>query len=532
MSDNKKNNRPKPVVLIILDGWGIAPPYSGNAISQANTPVINGLVSRYPSTALRASGEAVGLPWGEAGNSEVGHLNLGLGRIVYQDLPRINKAISDGSFYKNEVLLKAVSQVKKNKSKLHLLGLVSSGGVHSSIEHLKALLVLAKENKIKDVFIHAILDGRDTAYNSGLNFIKETERAIAEYGVGKIATLSGRFYAMDRDNHWEDRIAKAFYAITEGKGNKSDDPVKALEESYEKKIYDEEFVPTVIYKDNKPVALAEDGDAVIFFNFRPDRARELTKAFVLPGFNKFPRERYFSRLFFVCLAEYEKQLPAEIAFGFDIPHFSLGEVISQASLKQLRIAETEKYAHVTYFFNGGQDIKFPGEDHVLIPSPRLASYDLKPEMSALVVMDRVIKIISEDKYDFILINLANPDMVGHTGNLAAGVKAVETVDKCLGKIVKFILSKNGAAIITADHGNCENMFNMQTGMIDKEHSANPVPLIIVGRQFEGRTIGGQDALGGDLNLIKPQGILADVAPTVLKIMNLDKPAQMTGRSVI
>ncbi len=526
-----QQKRPKPVVLVVLDGWGINQPYSGNAISQAKTSTFNELVAKYPSMTLRASGEAVGLPWGEAGNSEVGHLNLGLGRILYQNLPRINKMISDNSFYQNKSLLAACRHTKKNKSKLHLLGLISNGCIHASIEHLQALLVLVKEQKVEQVFIHAILDGRDTAYNSGINFIRDIERSMAEYGIGKIATISGRFYAMDRDNHW-DRIKKAYLAITEGQGNQSDDPIKAIEASYQRKIYDEEFVPTVITKDRQPIAKVEDEDTVIFFNYRPDRARQLTKAFVLPGFNKFGRKRYLTNLFFVCFVEYEKNLPIEVAFPSETLANTLGEVMSAAGLKQMRIAETEKYAHVTYFFNGGREEKSQGEDHVLVPSPPVTSYDLKPEMSAIPITEKLVKAIEDDKYDFIFVNYANADMVGHTGNIQAAIRGIEVVDKCLGKVVKAALAKGGVVLITADHGNAEVMFNMQTGQIDKEHTADPVPFIVVGKQFEGYSLGRQDAPGGDLSLVQPQGILSDIAPTILQIMGLAKPKEMTGRSLI
>lgn len=523
--------RPKPVVLVILDGWGISQPFTGNAISQADTPVMDQLIARYPSMVLRASGEAVGLPWGESGNSEVGHLNMGLGRILYQDLPRINKAIVDNSFYQNKALISACEHARANKTKLHLMGLVSNGGVHSSIEHLQALIVLAKEQKVEQLFIHAILDGRDTPYNSGLNFIRDMERFFAEYNIGAIATVSGRFYAMDRDNRW-DRIEKAYLAMTEAIGNKSETAEGAIEESYGKKIYDEEFTPTAITKGGQPTAKIEDGDAVVFFNFRSDRARQITKAFVAPEFNKFNRKKYLKDLFFVCFTEYEKGLPAEAAFPPEVLSNTLGEIISAHGLKQLRIAETEKYAHVTYFFNGGREDKSEGEEHMLVPSPKVASYDQRPEMSALEVTKKLLKEIEDDKYDFILINYANPDMVGHTGNMPATVKAVETIDKCLGKAVKAVLAKNGVILVTADHGNAESMFNMQTGMIDKEHTANPVPFIIAGRQFEGRNADGRDAPGGDLSLVQPQGILSDIAPTALKIMGLPKPKEMTGRSLM
>ncbi len=529
MADQQQSTRPKPVVLIVLDGWGITTPYSGNAISQANTPNINGYLTKYPSATLVASGEGVGLPWGESGNSEVGHLNLGLGRILYQNLPRINKAIADRSFYKNKVLLKAIERVKNNNSKLHFIGLVSSGSVHSSLEHLQALINLAQDNKVKNFFIHAILDGRDTPFNSGLNFIQEIEKSL-EGTDGKIASLHGRFYAMDRDNHW-DRTAKSYDVMVRGLGEKNESVKKAILDSYKKKIYDEEFMPTVITEDKEPIAKIEDGDAVIFFNYRPDRARQLTKALVLPGFEKFKREKYLN-IYFAGFAEYEASLPMEIVFPAEILRSTLGEVLAKAGLKQLRIAETEKYAHVTYFFNGGREEKSKGEDHILISSPAVSSYDIQPEMSALSITDKVVEAVGKDSYDFILINFANADMVGHTGNLKATVKAVETVDKCLGRIVKSVLSKSGMLFITADHGNAEGLFNMQTGMIDKEHSANPVPFIIIGKSYEGKSLSLGDAPGGDLSLVQPQGILSDVAPTILKVMGLDKPAEMTGRSLI
>ncbi len=523
---NKTSNRPKPVVLIVLDGWGVTQPYSGNAITQANTPVMKELLSKYPSMTIMAAGEAVGLPWGENGNSEVGHLNLGLGRILYQDLPRINKAISDNSIYENKILNKAIEHVEKNNSKLHYIGLLSNGGVHASIEHLQALLFFAKEKKVKDVYVHVILDGRDTLYNSGINFVKDIERFFKEYGVGKIATISGRFYAMDRDNHW-DRVEKAYKAMTKGEGNKADTAESAIEESYGKKIYDEEFVPTVIDENG----LVGNGDAVVFFNFRPDRARQLTKAFVLSDFDKFERKK-IKDLEFATFTEYENGLPVDIVFEPEVISNTLGEVISKEGLKQLRIAETEKYAHVTYFFNGGKETKSEGEEHALIPSPHVESYDLKPEMSAFELTDRVLKEIAKNEFDFILINFANADMVGHTGNMKATIKAVESIDKCLGKITKAVLAKGGVILITADHGNAEVVFNMQTGTIDKEHSANPVLFIVIGNEFEGKNLGGQDAPGGDLSLLQPQGILSDVAPTVLKLMGIPKPREMTGRSLI
>ncbi|MCK5416413.1 2,3-bisphosphoglycerate-independent phosphoglycerate mutase [Candidatus Parcubacteria bacterium] len=525
------NNKPKPVVLIILDGWGINQPYTGNAISQANTPVIDRLIAEYPSMTLRASGEAVGLPWGEAGNSEVGHVNIGLGRIVYQDLPKINKDISDGNFYKNKVLINAIKHAKKNKSKLHLMGVVSNGCVHASVDHLYALLVLAHEYNFEDVYIHAILDGRDVSYNSGINFIKGVERSISEYGIGNIASISGRYYAMDRNNNW-DLIEKAYLAITNGEGNTSKDPVSALRESYDNKIYDEEFIPTVIMKDGKPMAKIENNDAVIFYNFRPDRAREITKAFVLPDFDKFKRKKFLKNLYFACFSEYEKGLPVEVVFKDSEIKSSLGEIVSKAGLKQLRISETEKYAHVTYFFNGGNEDKELGEEHILVPSPSVASYDLRPRMSASIVTDKLVEAINDDLYDLIIVNFPNADMVGHTGNIKAAVEGIEFLDECVDRVIKNILAKNGVAMITADHGNADVMFDMQTGQINKEHTSNPVPFIIVGKEYIGRNFGWQNVVGNDLSLVQPQGVLSDIAPTILKIMNIEKPTEMTGVSLL
>jgi 2,3-bisphosphoglycerate-independent phosphoglycerate mutase len=531
IANNKNIKRPKPVILVILDGWGVSQPFAGNAITQANTKTINTLIANYPSTTIMASGDSVGLPWGEEGNSEVGHLNLGLGRILYQDLPRINKSISDGNFYNNPVLLRALEHVKKNNSKMHFIGLISDGCVHSSVDHLYALMIFAKNANLKEYYIHAFLDGRDTSYNAGVNFIKGVERNLKKFGTGAIASISGRFYAMDRNNNW-DRTAKTYSALTESIGNRSEDAISAIEQSYKKKIYDEEFVPTVITKNGEPVSAINDNDAVIFFNYRPDRGRQLTKAFVFPEFQKFSRNKFLNNLFFATFTEYEKGLPVEIVFPPEEIKNTLGEVLSTAGLKQLRIAETEKYAHVTYFFNGGREEKSAGEDHILIPSPAVQTYDLKPEMSALEITKKLLEVIKDDKYDFILVNFANADMVGHSGNMDASIKAVETIDKCLDKIVKSVLAKDGLMIITADHGNAEIMFNMQTGQIDKEHSSNPVPFIIVSKEYVGKTFGWQNAPTADLSLVQPQGILSDVAPTVLKIFGLKKPKEMLGVSLI
>jgi len=524
----------KPVVLIILDGWGVAPDNPGNAIAKADTPNINKYIESYPALTLSASGDSVGLSWGEMGNSEVGHTNLGAGMIFYQSLPRISKDILDGVFFENKAFLDAANHIKKNRSKLHLLGLVSSGGIHSHVEHLYALLEFAKRQKIKEVYIHAVLDGRDAIYNSGKGFIEELLAKIKELKINaKIATLSGRFYAMDRDNHWE-RTEKAFLAMTKGISPEHfSDPIKAIKSSYSKKVYDEEFEPTVITHKDKPVGLIEDGDAIIFFNFRADRARQIASAFVLPDFSKFERPAEFKKLFFCSMSQYDKDLPVDsIAFlPVDIKE-PLAKVISDAGLKQLHIAETEKYAHVTFFFNGGREEPFPGEDRIVIPSPRVPSYDKKPEMSALKVTDEVLKAVSENKYDFYVINFANPDMVGHTGNLKATIKACEVADKCLGKIIRLVLSKNGVAVITADHGNAEELQNVKTGDLSKEHSTNTVPLLIIGNEWEGKNIGLSESLGIDLSLLPSCGVLADVAPTVLKIMGIKKPEEMTGTSLI
>lgn len=524
--------RQKPVVLVILDGWGVAPKSEGNAIALAKTPTIDKLIVTYPSMTLRASGDEVGLSWGEMGTSEVGHLNLGTGRIFYQTLPRINKSIENGSFFDNPVLKEAAGHVKKHKSSLHLMGLVSAGRVHSTIEHLYALLKFVREQKIKKVYIHAFLDGRDTIYNSGIDFISKLQEKIKECGVGKIATLSGRFYAMDRDNHW-DRTEKVYRAIAEGKSDEYfSDPLKAVRTSYEKKVYDEEFVPTVIVEHKKPVATIEKNDAVIFFNYRADRARQITKTFVLENFDKFPRAEFFPKLFFVTMTEYERGLPAHVVFPPEEIKICLAKVLSEAGMKQLHIAETEKYAHVTFFFNGMEEKECEGEDRIIIPSPRVASYDQVPEMSASKIKERLIKEIVAQKYDFIVVNFANADMVAHTGNLEATIKAVETVDKCVEKILNVILSLNGVLVITADHGNAEEIVNLQTGEIDKEHSTNPVPFILVGQKWEGKTLGLEEAAAGDLSLATPIGVLADVAPTILKIMGLSKPEEMTGAALI
>lgn len=524
--------RPKPVVLAILDGWGVAPDSKGNAVAKAKPALLNKLVEQYPTTTLKAAGEAVGLNWGEIGNSEVGHLSLGSGRIIYQTLPRINRAIESGDFYENKSFINLMDNVRQGRSSLHLIGLVSTGGVHSFNGHLYALLELAKKRKIKNVYIHAFLDGRDTGRNSGKGFMEELTQTMKKLKIGEIATISGRYYAMDRDNHW-DRTKLAYDAMVHGiSKDYFRDPVNAIKASYKKKIYDEEFMPVVIAKRaNRPVGQIADGDGAIFFNFRADRARQLTMAFIVPGFEKFDRGEFLKKLNFVTMTEYDPDLPVEdVAFRKEKVENVLAKVLSDSGLKQLHIAETEKYAHVTYFFNGGAEEPFKGEDHVIIPSPPVATYDLKPEMNAEAIKDRVIK--EADNYDFIVINFANPDMVGHTGKIKPAIKAIKKTDKCLGEVIDAVLAKDGVVLVVADHGNCEEMLNIQTGAISKEHSTNPVPFIIVSKEYEGKNAGFSDIVEGDLSLTTPSGVLADVAPTILKIMGIKQPRDMEGSPLI
>ncbi len=520
----------KPVVLVVLDGWGVAPPSPGNAISQANTPVFKRLLTSYPTCVLQASGEAVGLPWGEMGNSEVGHLTIGSGRILYQDLLRINHSIIDKSFFSKSVLLKALNQVKQQNGRLHLLGLISSGGVHSSIDHLYALLDLAKEFDLGDnVLIHGILDGRDTAYNSGAGFVKDLENKIKKIKCGRIVSVMGRFYAMDRDNHW-DRTQAAYEAIVNGQGKPADSAVSAVKSSYQSRVYDEELIPSVIQNSKNTDNGLKDNDVVIFFNFRSDRMRQIAQALSVPGFDKFPVKTP-KNLLVVTMTEYDKNLPVEVVFSPEKVEYPLARIISDNNLKQLHLAETEKYAHVTYFFNGGQEQPWPGEDHALIPSPVVSSYDQKPAMSAKGITDRFLQEIRRAWYDFIVINYANADMVGHTGNLPATIKAVEVLDECLGEVVAAVLEFDGTVFITADHGNAEGLINMQTGSVDKEHSNTPVPFIAVSRQLQHKALAGQPVTA-DLSQLIPLGVLADVAPTILKTLDLPKPKEMTGQSLL
>ncbi|MBI4437582.1 2,3-bisphosphoglycerate-independent phosphoglycerate mutase [Candidatus Uhrbacteria bacterium] len=520
----------KPTLLVVLDGFGVAPDSDGNAITRAKTPTFDRLIRAYPTMTLRASGEEVGLSWGEMGNSEVGHLAIGAGRVYYQTLPRINRAIDAGTFLMNAAFLHAIEHAKAHKSRLHLVGLVSQGRVHSLDAHAHVLLALAKKKGVKDVFVQAILDGRDTLPSVAVDFIGTLQEKMKELGVGKIASLSGRFFAMDRDNRW-DRIEKAYNAMVLGAGAQAENPLSAIKASYQKEVYDEEFEPTVIVEQGAPVGLIQENDAVIFFNYRPDRMRELTRAFSLPSFEAFARKRV-ENLFAVTMTEYEAGLPVEVAFPPEAIEQTLAEVISRAGLKQLHIAETEKYAHVTFFLNGTKEEPFPGETRIIIPSPQVASYDEAPEMSARAITERVIKEMRENSFDFIVINFANPDMVAHTGNMEASVKSVEVVDECLGRLVEETLARDGVLCLTADHGNAEEMKNLRTGEMDKEHATNPVPFVIVSQRLEGQPSVAGEVPEGDLSLLSPVGILADVAPTVLALMGITEPPEMTGQPLL
>ena len=504
----------KLTMLMILDGFGKNPNKEGNAIELANTPNIDKLMKENPTTTIYTSGLHVGLPEGQMGNSEVGHTNIGAGRIVYQELTRITKSIEDGDFFSNEELCKAIENCKKNNSKLHIMGLLSDGGVHSHQRHLYAILELAKRKGFEDVYVHCFLDGRDTPPASAENYILKLEEKMREKDLGKIATISGRFYAMDRDKRWQ-RIQKAYDAMVKGEGVKATSAVMAIEASYQKEVFDEFVEPTVIYNGEKPVATIDNNDSVIFFNFRPDRAREITRTIVDKNFNEF--ETKDLNVHFVCFTQYDETMPnVKIAFKPTNLKNTFGEYISKKGLKQLRIAETEKYAHVTFFFNGGNEKQYEGEDRILVPSPKVETYDLKPEMSAYEVTEKVVEQIENEKYNSIILNFANPDMVGHTGSLNAAIKAVETIDECVGKIVDAVKKVQGVILITADHGNVEQMIDYKTGEPHTAHTTNPVPLILVGM--------------GEAKL--KEGKLADLAPTMLDIMELDKPEEMTGESLI
>lgn len=517
----------KPVILVVLDGWGLSNTIQGNPIREGKLPTFDKMSRFYPMVALQASGISVGLPWNTAGNSEVGHMTLGAGRVIYQNLPRIALSIQDGTFFKNPTLLKAMENCKKNKSALHLMGLVSSGSVHSHKDHLFALLRMAKEEGLTQVFIHCFTDGRDSAPTSGIQHIAETERLAKMAGVGVIASVIGRNWAMDRNNNW-DRIERAYRMLIEGKGEQIADVSAYLEQSYLKKITDEYIEPALVTEHNEPIGLIKEKDSVIFYNFREDRARELTKAFVLPSFDKFERPKFLD-LDFVTMTEYERDLPLDIAFPPEDVQNSLGEILSKNNKKQLRIAETEKYAHVTYFFNGGKESPFPNEDRILVPSQIVAHFDEVPEMSAPKITETVIEAIEKGDYDFILMNYANADMVAHTGNEEASIEAVEATDKTMSILIPAVLKAGGCLFVTADHGNAEELKKAGTGEIDTEHSTNPVPLWFISPE-------NHKEKSAELILLEQnevRGLLSDVAPTILDLMGItDKPPEMNGASLL
>ena len=505
----------KPAVLLILDGYGLNDKTEGNAVAMAKTPVMDRLMKECPFVKGNASGMAVGLPDGQMGNSEVGHLNMGAGRIVYQELTRITKEIQDGTFFTNPGLMSAIENCKKNNSSLHMYGLLSDGGVHSHNTHLYGLLELAKRNGLDKVYVHCFLDGRDTPPQSAKEYAEALEDEMAKIGVGKIATVSGRYYAMDRDNNY-DRVEKAYDAMVKGIGNEAVSGPAGIQASYDEGVNDEFVVPFVVKENGAPVATIKDGDSIIFFNFRPDRAREITHVFCDDDFDKFNRGKRMD-IKYVCFSDYDPLIPnKEIAFHKVEVTNTFGEWLASKGMKQARIAETEKYAHVTFFFNGGVENVYEGEDRALINSPKVATYDLKPEMSAVEVCDEAVKRIESGKYDVIVLNFANCDMVGHTGVFDAAKKAVETVDKCLGKVIDAILKSDGIALVTADHGNADQMVDYETGGAFTAHTTNVVPLVLIGKN--------------DVKL-KP-GRLADLTPTMLDIMGIEKPSEMTGESLI
>ena len=504
--------RNKPLVLIIMDGWGVRDSSDANAIKLSKSQIVNTLAKEYPSTTLRCSGEAVGLPEGQMGNSEVGHLNIGAGRVVYQELTRITKSIKDGDFFANKVLVGAIDNVKKSGSNLHVMGLLSDGGVHSDNKHLYALLDLAKRNNIKNVFIHCFMDGRDTPPESGKKYIEELQSEIGTRKVGKIATIIGRYYAMDRDNRWE-RVQKAYDAMTNGEGISEDGPAQAIQNAYDRKETDE-FIKPIVIKGSPKIS---DNDSVIFFNFRGDRAREITRCFTdrdLKGFSR----KVHPKVHFVCLTQYDVTIDAKVAYPPQALKNILSEILGNNGLKQLRIAETEKYAHVTFFFNGGIEKPFPNEDRKLIPSPKVATYDLKPEMSAYKVTDTDIQEIKSGKYDVVIMNYANCDMVGHSGKLDAAIAAVEAVDRSVGRVESLVKDIGGVTMITADHGNAEQMYDYDTNGPHTAHTCNQVPFIMISDKKNVK--------------LRNDGILADIAPTMLELLEINKPNEMTGRSLI
>ncbi|TYO94857.1 2,3-bisphosphoglycerate-independent phosphoglycerate mutase [Desulfallas thermosapovorans] len=507
----------RPLALFILDGWGLSDKQEGNAIALAKKPNMDKLLAQYPHTVLGCSGEDVGLPGGQMGNSEVGHLNMGAGRVVYQELTRISRAIRDRSFYDNPVLLEAVEKARERKSALHLMGLLSDGGVHSHIEHLYALLELARDQGLPRVYVHAFLDGRDVPPANAREYIEPLVERMRKMETGQVATVMGRYYAMDRDRRWE-RNKEAYDAMVLGEGYRAASALEALEQAYRRRETDEFVKPTVVVDEQgNPVGRVAGGDVIIFYNFRPDRARQITRAFVDKDFDGFERPADRPVVHYVCMTQYDKTIEAPVAFRPQVLVNTLGEVLSYRNLKQLRLAETEKYAHVTFFFNGGVEKPNKGEDRILIPSPKVPTYDLQPEMSAVQVTDTFIEKVKEQTYDVIIVNYANPDMVGHTGVLPAAVKAVETVDMCLGRAVQAVLQAGGVALITADHGNAEEMVG-EAGKPLTAHTTDPVPFILVSREHQ--------------NAKLRTGRLEDVAPTVLHLLNIEKPPEMTGSTLL
>ncbi len=508
----------KTTVLMILDGFGINDKTEGNAVKQAKTPVIDGLMEKYGWVKGYASGLAVGLPDGQMGNSEVGHLNMGAGRIIYQDLTKITKSIEDGDFFENTALMDAMNNCKEHNSSLHLYGLLSPGGVHSHIEHVYALLKMAKMNGLEKVYVDCFLDGRDTPPASARGYIAELEAKMKEIGVGKVAVISGRYYAMDRDNRW-DRVEKAYDALVMGKGNTADSADECMAKSYEAEVFDEFVIPTVILENGKPTATIQENDSIIFFNFRPDRAREITRAFCDVDFKGFERPKGYFPVKYVCFTDYDATIEnKEVAFKKESIDNTLGEYISSLGMTQARIAETEKYAHVTFFFNGGIEAPYKNEDRYLVPSPKVATYDLQPEMSAPQVTDKLVEAIESRKYDMIIINFANPDMVGHTGVMEAAIKAVETVDTCVGRAVDALMKVDGQMFICADHGNSDQLIDYATGKPFTAHTTNPVPFILVNcHKAKGLAEGGK---------------LCDIAPTLLDMMDIEQPKEMTGHSLL
>jgi 2,3-bisphosphoglycerate-independent phosphoglycerate mutase len=505
------------ILLLVMDGFGINQKKEGNAIALANKPNLDRLFTNYPHTVLGASGLDVGLPEGQMGNSEVRHLNFGAGRIVYQEITRIDKAIKDGSFFENHVLLEAMNKAKENNSALHLMGLVSDGGVHSSLNHLYALLRLAKNKGVRELYLHAFMDGRDTSPTAGKKYIKQLLEKFKEYDIGSLSTVVGRYYAMDRDKRWE-RVEKAYRAMVYGEGKLTSDPVRAVEESYQEEVTDEFIKPIVVSESGNPLSgRIKENDVGIFFNFRADRARELSYVLSENDFKEFDRGNNLT-IHLVNMTQYDEKLKTPVAFPPNKLKNILPEVLSRRGLKQLRIAETEKYAHVTFFFNGGEETPFEGEDRILVHSPKVPTYDLKPEMSAYEVTDKIVQAIESKKYDFILLNYANPDMVGHTGILDAAIKAIEAVDTCVGRVVVAVKKAGGTAMVTADHGNAEMMVDYNNGEPFTAHTTDLVPFILVKDGFKGK--------------LRPRGILADVAPTILYLIGIPQPTEMDGVNLI